>query len=169
MTGSNRLTIQRSSLRVQPNVSKLETLDPVEKLRQAFPEVDPGLRPYGSRVLVQIRRPKRVSDGGVLYADDSRETIKWNTQIGKVIALGPLAFRSRQVKDGAELPKVWPEGEWCKPGDFVRVPKHGGDRWEVPLPEDGHGYENAALFVIFNDLDLIGQVTGDPLAVRAYV
>jgi hypothetical protein len=25
------------------------------------------------------------------------------------------------------------------------------------------------LFVIFNDLDIIGQVTGDPLAIRAFI
>jgi hypothetical protein len=58
----------------------------------------------------------------------------------------------------------WPEGSWCTPGDYVRVPKYGGDRWEVPLSNG-----ESALFVIFNDLDIIGQVTGDPLAIRAFI
>jgi hypothetical protein len=44
------------------------------------------------------------------------------------------------------------------------VPKYGGDRWEVPLANG-----ESALFVIFNDLDIIGQVTGDPLAIRAFI
>ena len=57
----------------------------------------------------------------------------------------------------------WPEGDWCKEGEYVRVAKYGGDRWEVPL-EDG-----AALFVIFNDLDIIGSVTGDPLKIKAFI
>jgi hypothetical protein len=46
----------------------------------------------------------------------------------------------------------------------VRVPKYGGDRWEVPLPNG-----ESALFVIFNDLDIIGKVEGDPLAIRAFI
>ena len=24
----------------------------------------------------------------------------------------------------------WPEGSWCEVGDYIRVPKWGGDRWE---------------------------------------
>jgi hypothetical protein len=58
----------------------------------------------------------------------------------------------------------WPEGSWCENGDYVRVAKYGGDRWEVPM---GNG-ENA-MFVIFNDLDIIGRVTGDPLAIKAFI
>ena len=61
--------------------------------------------------------------------------------------------------------KTWPEGEWCKAGEYVRVAKYGGDRWEVKVP----GSDESAMFVIFNDLDIIGQVTGDPLAIRAFI
>jgi co-chaperonin GroES (HSP10) len=133
-------------------------------LARAFPAADPGILPFGSRILVQVRRAEdRI--GSIHIADETKEIQKWNTQVAKVIALGPLAFRSRQVKDGEEFPKLWPEGEWCRPGDYVRVPKYGGDRWEVATT-DGRG---DALFVIYNDLDLIGKVTGDPLAVKAYV
>ena len=73
-------------------------------------------------------------------------------------SVGALAFKNRNTMES------WPEGSWCKPGDYVRVPKYGGDRWEVPM-ESGE----SALFVIFNDLDIIGQVTGDPLAIRAFI
>ena len=58
----------------------------------------------------------------------------------------------------------WPEGDWCTVGEFVRVAKYGGDRWEVTAP-DGE----VALFVIFNDLDILGQVLGDPLAIKAFI
>ena len=127
-------------------------------IAEAFPPVDPGVRPFGSRVLVQIRTPKRVSKGGIILAEDTRDTEKWNTQVAKVISLGPLAFKNRDTM------QAWPEGDWCHPGDFVRVPKYGGDRWEVPVTRDDN-----AMFVIFNDLDIIGDVTGDPLAVKAFI
>jgi len=29
--------------------------------------------------------------------------------------------------------------------------------------------DDSAMFVIFNDLDIIGQVTGDPLTVKAFI
>jgi co-chaperonin GroES (HSP10) len=130
-----------------------------EKLKEAFPEVDPGAEPFGSRVLVQFRTPKKVTKGGIILTDETVETEKWNTQVAKVVAVGPLAFRSRDKKT------EWPEGAWAHPGDFVRVSKYGGDRWEVPV---GEGSEHA-VFAIFNDLDLLAKVTSDPLTMKAFI
>jgi co-chaperonin GroES (HSP10) len=128
-------------------------------MAEAFPAVDAGIQPFGSRVLIQIRTPKKKSAGGIIIDIGSQDTEKWNTQIGKVIALGPLAFKNRNDM------QTWPEGEWCKAGEYVRVAKYGGDRWEAKIP----GTDESAMFVIFNDLDIIGQVTGDPLAIRAFI
>ena len=127
-------------------------------IAEAFPAVDAGIEPFGSRVLVQIRTPMKKSAGGIIIDTGSRDTEKWNTQVAKVVSHGPVAYRNRNNLE------PWPEGSWARPGDFVRVPKYGGDRWEVPL-ENGE----SALFVIFNDLDIIGKVAGDPLAVRAFI
>ena len=128
-------------------------------MAEAFPAVDAGIQPFGSRVLIQIRTPKKKTSGGIILDIGTQDTEKWNTQIGKVISLGPLAFKNRN--DMTE----WPEGAWCKSGEFVRVAKYGGDRWEVKIPNS----DESAMFVIFNDLDIIGQVTGDPLAIKAFI
>lgn len=127
-------------------------------LAEAFPDVHPGIQPFGSRVLVQIRTPRRVSRGGIILSAETQDTEKWNTQVAKVISVGPLAFKNRDTQ------QTWPEGEWCSAGEFVRVPKYGGDRWEVPVNKN-----DSAMFVIFNDLDIIGRVIGDPLAVKAFI
>jgi co-chaperonin GroES (HSP10) len=126
---------------------------------EAFPPCEPGIHPFGSRVLVQIRTPKSKTKGGIILTSETRETDAWNTQIAKVVLVGELAFKNRTTMD------PWPEGSWCKPGDFVRVPKYGGDRWTVKTT-DG---EDEALLVIFNDLDLVGKVTGDPLTIKAFI
>lgn len=128
-------------------------------LDEAFPPCDPGVAPFGSRVLVQIRTPKTKTKGGIILTSETRETDAWNTQIAKVISVGALAFKNRTTQE------PWPEGHWCEPGDYVRVPKYGGDRWTVKTA-DGEG---EALLVIFNDLDLIGKVVGDPLAIKAFI
>jgi len=130
-----------------------------DSLKQAFPEVDPGCGAFGSRVLVQIRTPKTKTAGGLYLPEETRETELWNTQVAKVILLGPVAFRNRETLE------LWPEGEWCKPGDYVRVPKYGGDRWKVQVP----GSNDEALFVLFNDLNMVAPITGDPLAIVAFI
>jgi co-chaperonin GroES (HSP10) len=135
------------------------------RLLSAFPEVDPGCIPFGERVLVQIRTPKVTSSGGIILPEDTVDTEKWNIQVGKVISIGPGAFKNRDTLE------PWPEGQWCQIGDFVRVPKYGGDRWNVliPSPKKMRGEESHALFVVVKDLEIIGKITGDPLAVLAYI
>lgn len=128
-------------------------------LEDAFPNVDPGLEPYGSRVLVQIRRAKTQTESGIYVPPVARGVEQDLTQIAKVVKLGPLAYKNR------DKGVAWVEGTWCAPGEFVRVPQYGGDRWGVPIP----GTDEFVQFVVFDDLDLIGKITCDPLAVVAYI
>lgn len=126
---------------------------------EAFPDIDPGVQPLGSRILVQIRTPRTKTKGGIILTDDSKETEMWNEMTAKVIAIGPLAYRNRSTLEH------WPEGEWIKPGEFVRVPKYGGDRIQRGLP----GENGFALFVVFNDHEVIGKVTCNPLEMKTYI
>jgi len=129
----------------------------------AFPSVDPGASPLGGRILVQIRRSKKkTTKGGIMLIEETKETEKWNTQVAKVIEIGSLAFRHRDSM------KSWPEGSWCKVGDFIRVPKWGGDRWEVKVPGEDAS-EDPALFMICNDHEVIARITTNPLETRAFL
>ncbi len=133
----------------------------VDELEQAFPNIDPGVTPFGTRVVVQFRTAMTKTKGGLLLTADTRDTEKWNTQVAKVISIGPVAFKNRTTLN------EWPEKAWVEPGVFVRVSKHGGDKWEVKIP--GRDAGEAAIFAVMNDLDLIGKVTGDPLAMKAFI
>lgn len=129
-----------------------------EELNAAFPDIDPGFAPFGSRLVVQLRSPKIKSKGGIILTNDTVETEMWNTQVAKVRAIGPVAFSNRDKME------IWPEGEWCKVGDYVRVPKYLQDRWFVELSQG-----ELVLFMIINDLDLLAKLTCNPLEVKAYV
>jgi co-chaperonin GroES (HSP10) len=96
-----------------------------------FPSIDPGIEVAGDRVLVQLRREKTLSKGGILLVDETRQTIKFNETVAKVVQIGPLAY-----KDPFTL-EPWPEGPWCKDGDLVRTIKYGGDRFVVDAGDDG--------------------------------
>jgi len=136
-----------------------------DSVEQAFPDLDPGLMPFGSRVLVQKRSPRTLTRGGLIVPDEVQETEFWNTQVAKVITLGPGAFKNRDTLE------AWPEGSWCKEGDYVRVPKYGGDRWFVDTSDEvakATGIDKAC-FVIYNDLDLVGEITCNPMDVIAYL
>jgi len=133
-----------------------------QTLEEAFPVIDPLMAPYGARVLVQLRAVKdKVTASGIVLPEETKEAEKWNTMIGKVLAVGPLAFRKRESMD------PWPEGAWAQVGDYVRVPKWGGDRWEIDFEIEGS--KGKALFTFFNDHELIGKVTGDPRDIKAFI
>lgn len=126
----------------------------------AFPSVDPGAKPLGARVLVQLRRTKqKATSVGIILVEETRENEKWNNMVARVIEIGPLAFKKRDTMES------WPEGSWCEVGDYIRVPKWGGDRWEAEVEGD----EEKALFMILNDHEIIAKVTGNPLEMRAFV
>lgn len=125
---------------------------PASKLDEAFPSVNPGVVPLGTRVLVQLRTVRSKTASGIVLIDDTRQFNKVTTQLGKVINIGPIAFRNR------ETGQLWPEGVWARPGDYIRLPKYGGDRFERKIP----GTEDTALFCLFQDHEIIAKV--DPEA-----
>lgn len=130
-----------------------------QTIAEAFPDVDPGIVPLGGRVLVQIRRVADKTKSGIVLVDETKETVKWNNQVARVVALGPLAFRNRETRD------PWPEGAWVEVGDFIRVPRWNGDRHEVPVKDSAV----PVVFVVFNDHEIISKVTGDPLNIKSYI
>jgi co-chaperonin GroES (HSP10) len=128
-------------------------------VQEAFPVVDPGAIPLGARVLVQMRlAKKKMTESGIILPEETRDTERAQNPIGKVVAIGPLAFKKRDSME------PWVEGSWCEIGDFLRVPKWTGDRWSVK-----HGDDEQVEFMIMNDHEVIAKVTGNPLEVRAFV
>jgi len=133
------------------------------ELAWAFPSVDPGALPLGGRILVQLRRTqKKATSAGIILIEETKETEKWQNMVAKVLAIGPIAFKHRDTM------QPWPEGTWCEVGDYIRVPKWGGDRWEVKVPNEDE-LEDPALFMVLNDHEVIAKLTGDPLAMKAFI
>jgi co-chaperonin GroES (HSP10) len=144
------------------NMTEPVAVNPAE-LAWAFPSVDPGAKPLGGRILVQLRRTKKkTTSAGIILVEETKETEKWNNMVAKVIEIGPLAFKHRDTMQS------WPEGSWCAVGEYIRVPKWGGDRWEVKVSGE-NDKEDPALFMILNDHEVIAKVTGNPLEMRAFV
>lgn len=115
---------------------------------ECFPIVEPGIEVLGDRVLVQLRREKTKSKGGILLVEETTQTIKFNETVAKVIQVGPLAYK---MPDTLE---PWPEGPWCNLGDLVRTIKYGGDRYVVDAGDDGA----PVVFITLQAREIISKV-----------
>lgn len=135
---------------------------PLTRLEWAFPVVEPGNKPFGDRVLVQLRRQKVKTDSGIVLPNETQDTNRANDPVARMLMLGPLAYKKRDTME------PWVEGVWCQPGDFVRVPIFGGDRWEKPIPGTKDPVE-CVMFAIFKDFEIIAAITEDPVGVKVYV
>lgn len=128
---------------------------------ECFPIVDPGVEVVGDRVLVQLRREKVTSKGGIILVDETKQTLRFNETVAKVIGIGPLAYKS---PDNLE---PWPEGAWCKEGDLIRTIKYGGDRFVVMPDDDGA----PVVFITIQAREVISKITSFDAAqkMRAFV
>ncbi len=127
-------------------------------LEQAFPEAPLPMTVFGTRVLVQLRSPANKTKGGIALPEHTQQREADIVQVGKVLAVGPVAFCNRNTG------QKWPEQDWAHVGEFIFTPRYGGDRWKI---KNAAGEE--VFYGLFNDLDLSGKVVGDPLTVRTFI
>jgi co-chaperonin GroES (HSP10) len=115
---------------------------------ECFPAIDTGIDVAGDRVLVQLRREKSTSKGGIILVDETRQTLRFNETVAKVIQIGPLAYKS------PEDLSPWPEGNWCNVGDLVRTIKYGGDRFVVQPDDEG----SPVVFITLQAREVISRI-----------
>lgn len=115
---------------------------------ECFPSIDPGIEVAGDRVLVQLRREKTTSKGGIILVDETKQTLRFNETVAKVIQIGPLAYKSPDTLE------PWPEGPWCKVGDLVRTIKYGGDRFVIQPNDD----DAPVVFITIQAREIISRI-----------
>lgn len=116
-----------------------------------FPDVEAGVEPCGAQILVQLRSLKN-KHGLIELVQDTRDFNEGNTQIGRLVKMGSIAYCNR------ETGQRWKEGVWADIGDIIIVPKHGGWRFDVPIID---GDFSKAIFAIFDDIHVKVKVTGN--------
>jgi co-chaperonin GroES (HSP10) len=123
---------------------------------ECFPDIDPGIDVAGDRVLVQLRREKTTSKGGIILVDETKATLRFNETVAKVRQIGPLAYKSPDTLE------PWPEGPWCQVGDLVRTIKYGGDRFVVNPDDDGA----PVVFITIQAREIISRIRNFEFAQR---
>jgi len=82
--------------------------------------------PTGYRILVLPYAGPKKTKGGILLTDNASETIQMTTVVGLVVALGDLCYKDKSK---------FPEGPWCKQGQFVIYGRYAGSRFKTKYGE----------------------------------
>ena len=116
---------------------ELETEEP--SVASQLPE------PQGYKILIALPEAEEKSEGGIIMADITRRVEETASIIGFVIKMGPDCYKDE---------KRFPNGAYCKEGDFVIMRAYSGTRMKI------HGKE----FRIIND-DTVEAVVQDPTGI----
>ena len=79
-------------------------------------------KPTGWRVVVLPFKPPRKTKGGLLLAEQAIEKQQVATVCGYVVDTGPLAYADTEK---------FPDGAWCKKGDWVVFARYAGARINI--------------------------------------
>jgi co-chaperonin GroES (HSP10) len=118
-----------------PQVDHEYEAAPSEEKAKALPD------PKGWRLLCALIDPDDAYDSGLIKADKTKEIEELTSPVLFVIKLGPSAYDAEK----------FPEGPWCKEGDFVITRPYTGTRLKI------HGKE----FRLIND-DQVEATVEDP-------
>lgn len=105
---------------------------------------DPEVLPIvpGYHILVRPVSVKSETKGGIILPDSTKEDIAYLTTVGKVLCVG---------KDAYQDSKRYPNGAWCKEGDYVCYGKHSGQKFM---------YKGVRMILLLDDQ--ISMVVQDP-------
>ena len=103
-------------------------------------------KPVGYRILCAVPEVEKETESGIIFADEHVRREELLTTVLFVVALGPDCYMDKNR---------FPNGPWCKEGDFVLIRPNAGTRLII------HGRE----FRIINDDSVEGTVQ-DPRGVK---
>ena len=113
-----------------------EKLDLYEDTTRKLPE------PQGYKLLIAIPKLEEKTSGGVIIPDKLKGMEQTASIIGLVIAMGKAAYKDADK---------FPDGPYCKEGDFVIFRSYSGTRFKLRGEE----------FRLIND-DTVEAVVDDP-------
>ncbi len=117
-----------------------------EEVSEDRPALDRLPKPTGWRILILPYTLPQSTKGGVILSDETRERNQLATNVGYVVSLGPDAYRD-ELK--------FPDGPWCKSGDWVMFGRYAGSRFKIEGAEPRLLNDDEILAVIDDPRDII--------------
>ena len=105
-------------------------------------------QPTGWRMLVLPFKMKETTKGGIIMGQDTLEKQQVASQCGNVLAMGPDAYGDKQR---------FPDGPWCKVGDWVMFARYAGSRIKIEGGEVRLLNDDEVLATIKNPEDILHE------------
>lgn len=102
-------------------------------------------KPTGYKLLIALPEIEEKTEGGIIKSSQTLQNEEVGSIVGFVIAMGPDAYQSESR---------FPNGPYCKVGDWILMRSYSGTRFKV------HGKE----FRLIND-DSVEATVEDPRSV----
>ena len=121
------------------------------KLRPALQEkykeeTDKLPKPTGWRIIVLPFRMDEKTKGGILMGQDTLDKQQVASQCGNVLAMGPQCYKDKER---------YPDGPWCKKGDWVIFARYAGSRIQIEGGEIRLLNEDEILATVKNPEDIL--------------
>ena len=121
------------------------------KLRPALQEkykeeTDKLPKPTGWRIIVLPFRMDEKTKGGILMGQDTLDKQQVASQCGNVLAMGPQCYKDKER---------YPDGPWCKVGDWVIFARYAGSRIQIEGGEIRLLNEDEILATVKNPEDIL--------------
>ena len=104
--------------------------------------------PTGWRMLILPFRMKEKTDGGILLGNETIDRQQVASQCGNVIAMGDACYLDKER---------YPNGPWCKVGDWVVFARYAGSRIEIEGGEVRLLNEDEILATVQDPTDILHQ------------
>ena len=103
-------------------------------------------KPTGWRIIVLPFRMDEKTKGGILMGQDTLDKQQVASQCGNVLAMGPQCYKDKER---------YPDGPWCKVGDWVIFARYAGSRIQIEGGEIRLLNEDEILATVKNPEDIL--------------
>ena len=94
----------------------------VKKSKEITKETTKLPKPTGWRLLILPFRMKEKTDAGLLIGTETIDRQQVASQCGNILAMGDACYQDKER---------YPNGPWCKVGDWVVFARYAGSRIEI--------------------------------------
>ena len=119
-----------------------------KELKNITNEMEKLPLPVGWRILVLPFEASKKSKGGIIYSDDAVERASIASTCGNVLAMGSQTYDKEK----------FPEGPWCKKGDWVVFARYAGSRIKIQGGEVRLLNDDEILATIKNPEDILHEI-----------
>ena len=150
MNKTEQLLTSTQSPKIELPNKTLVGLKPTEKKpTEKKPEQEIGKipKPTGWRIIVLPFKQKEKTRGGIILADETIERSQVASTCGLVLDMGPHCYDKER----------YPEGPWCKKGDWVIFARYAGSRIKIDGGEIRLLNDDEVLATVDNPKDIFHE------------